>query len=421
MQVEIISVGHELVKGAILDTNSKYLAEECEKAGLEVTYHTCIGDNLNIFCKLLEEASLRSQVILISGGLGPTPDDLAREAAAKFMRVDLTLYEKILEQLQLKFRKMGKSMPDANKKQAYFPNGAIILDNSIGTASGFHIIVRKSLMFFMPGVPREMKLMFKEQILPKIYTLCECKPKQLAIYKTFGISEAVIGRKLQSIQSDFPQVQMGTRFNAPTVELRLYAQEEYNSPLFSLAKSTVETAFNDWIYSKDGKEMFATMMAAFDNQSKLAIFEVDKGGVIPLFFSFEDDKKVLRGYELIPALPDDNIVQCIQDLAEKARKKFSATYGIAIFGIYNEEQAKFYNQTVGQVHIAFSTIQGCDYFSCNLPYGTDEYKRIAFATLVFDLVRRRINRIPYLKEILGKQLIVNINNKEVTDERYRRI
>lgn len=411
MKVEIITVGNELVKGSIVDTNSKYIAEECELAGLEVMRHACIGDYLDIFVQILTETSQRTDIIVISGGLGPTPDDLAREAAAISMGVELQLDEMALKELELKFQKLKKPMPEENKKQAYFPLGATRLTNPIGTAAGFYVTLNKVLAFFIPGVPREMKLMFKEQILPFIFSSPDFKTErsEVVTYKTFGLSEAVIGGKLKSLHPYFPKIEMGTRYITPSVELKLYAKGEESLRTLPDAKRVIAETFNAWIYSENQQEMASNMINAFrQNRHDFALIEVDSGGLIPFAVSsVYGASEVVRRSSIIAPSTHLAINESIALLAKEARRDFQTTYGVAIWGIHNQTQAETYFQEEGQVYIALCGIGHIDHFACCLPYGNEEYKRTIFAMLLLDLLRRKALGIPFLSEVLGKKLVHN--------------
>ncbi len=168
MKAEIIAVGTELLLGNIVNTNAQYLSKELAALGYDMYYQSVVGDNFERATNVIKDAVNRSDIVLITGGLGPTPDDLSKEAAAKALGLDLCLNKECLKQIENYFTKSGRKMSDNNRKQALFPNErCVIFENRNGTAPGCAMIAQNgSEVLLMPGVPREMKMMFEQQIKP---------------------------------------------------------------------------------------------------------------------------------------------------------------------------------------------------------------------------------------------------------------
>lgn len=235
MRVEILAVGDEILYGTLVDTNTAYLAEQCQLMGIEVVRHSCVGDDLEQLSTILSEMSKRADIALVSGGLGPTLDDLSREAAAKAGGLQLELYPEALQAIKDIFKKLERSMPEANIKQAYLPKGSFCLANPIGTAPGFMLEISSTDFFFMPGVPREMKQMFADQVLPKLLEK-HGEKLQFAYTKTintFGISEAVLGSHLEQIVKALPQVKLGTRAILPEIQVKISVRDATKKKLLS--------------------------------------------------------------------------------------------------------------------------------------------------------------------------------------------
>jgi nicotinamide-nucleotide amidase len=171
MPAEIVAVGSELTTGAKLDTNSQWLSQELSASGIPVAFHTTVADSLEANVAVLRTAIERCDVVLITGGLGPTLDDLTREALAQVMGTKLSLHEPSLDAIRSMFARRNREMPERNSVQALFPEGSVPIPNRNGTAPGIYAeIERPGLppcrIAAMPGVPSEMKVMFRESVLP---------------------------------------------------------------------------------------------------------------------------------------------------------------------------------------------------------------------------------------------------------------
>lgn len=171
MKAEIIAVGSELVSGQTLDTNSQWLSRGLAAAGIEVRFHTTVGDDLAESVETLRTALGRAELVLVSGGIGPTQDDLTREAVAAVAGVDLVLDAGSLAAIAALFARRNREMPERNRVQAFLPAGAEALSNPVGTAPGIWMDVDGHLIACLPGVPYEMRTMFDEQVMPRLRAL----------------------------------------------------------------------------------------------------------------------------------------------------------------------------------------------------------------------------------------------------------
>lgn len=164
MKAEIIAVGTEILLGDIVNTNAQYLSQELAKLGIEVFRQEVVGDNENRLLEVLEEALKRSDLVITTGGLGPTQDDLTKETVCKYFNMDLVLHNESNEVLKNMFNKMGREISANNLKQVYFPKEAIVLANPNGTAPGALIKKDNKMVAVLPGPPKEMKPMFDNQL-----------------------------------------------------------------------------------------------------------------------------------------------------------------------------------------------------------------------------------------------------------------
>jgi len=201
-KASIVSVGNEVLSGQTVDTNASYLSEQLLSISLPVVSCYAIGDDIDSIVRALNLASSDADVVLATGGLGPTDDDLTRQAFAKFLGTELQLENQLLKRIEDFFTQRNLQMPEKNKIQAYIPSGAKALANNTGTAPGITAEVKGKLFIALPGVPLEMKRMFEESVFPQLKKLAsESRQVQIAIrkLKCFGAGESTISELLGSL------------------------------------------------------------------------------------------------------------------------------------------------------------------------------------------------------------------------------
>lgn len=166
MKAEIMAVGTELLLGDIINTNAQFIARELAALGISVYHQSVVGDNDERLMKCIEEGFERADIIITTGGLGPTKDDLTKEIAAEYFGKSLVPHEESMRLIEDYFKISGRKMAESNRKQAYFPEGSIILRNNNGTAPGCIIESSGKIIILLPGPPKEMIPMFKESVIP---------------------------------------------------------------------------------------------------------------------------------------------------------------------------------------------------------------------------------------------------------------
>ncbi len=197
MKAEIIGIGTEILLGHTLNTNATYISRKLAEAGIDVYYHTTVGDNKNRLYESIKTALARSDIAITTGGLGPTIDDITLGVIAKTTKSPLALKKKILRQINRHFQKRGIKMPVNNKRQAYVPKGAIWLANHIGTAPGLIVKTDKKFIIALPGPPREMQPIFEDGVLPFLENHISRKAVILSrALKTTGLAESQIHDKI---------------------------------------------------------------------------------------------------------------------------------------------------------------------------------------------------------------------------------
>jgi nicotinamide-nucleotide amidase len=285
MLVEILATGNELLSGALVDTNSAYIAEKIGEIGIMAARHTLVGDDEDILTATFTELSNRADIIIVTGGLGPTRDDLSREVAARAAGVDLKLDQISLDRIEQFFTARGRKAPLNNRIQAQFPDGAEILENPIGTAPGFALKINRATFFFMPGVPAEMRKMLNEQVIPRIKKIIkdpffyECKT-----ISTFGLGESALEEKLDGFLDRFPDIDLGFRASFPEVQVKLYQKNREHKTLLKEQQQAV-----DWIKERLGAKIISCNGASLaavvadllvSKKATLAAAESCTGGLI---------------------------------------------------------------------------------------------------------------------------------------------
>lgn len=199
--VEIITVGREILDGRVVDTNAVEIAEALRPLGLTPRFGQRVDDQIDRVVESFKIAATRSDIILVTGGLGPTSDDLTAESFAKFIGKKLVMNQEALGQIEEMFKRIGRSMIETQKKQALLPEQCLVLPNAEGTAPGFAYRHEKAWWYFMPGVPREMRRMLKEQIAPKLPSV---KAPRSVTWATQFTSEGKLQEQLAPIEKQLP-------------------------------------------------------------------------------------------------------------------------------------------------------------------------------------------------------------------------
>lgn len=203
MEAAIVAIGSELTTGRIVDTNSAWLSRRLMTLGVKPVVHLAIPDEKAAIIQGLRETAARAKAIVVTGGLGPTDDDLTRYAIAEALGVPLDLHEPSLEKVKAIFAKYGRTMSPSNRRQAEFPRGAKVLENDHGTAPGFSVELFGARLWCMPGVPREMFKMFERHVEPDLAALANLPPGSIAerMLRTCGIAESALGEQTTDLVS----------------------------------------------------------------------------------------------------------------------------------------------------------------------------------------------------------------------------
>lgn len=242
MRIEIISTGDEVITGSIDDTNASYLSRELIDAGLQVDRRQTVGDSLHELISVFEDAGRKPGLVLVTGGLGPTNDDLTTEAAARVAGVPLELNEQWLDRMRFWFENRGRTMAKSNLKQAMLPKGALMINNPLGTACGFILKIRHGLFIFAPGVPKELKAMWESSIKEMVLSFTKDTVPRTHLIRLFlmGIGESNLAELLSKFK--LPQgISIGDRAIYPLIELKLIGHNASDSDMFALLEQLMPT------------------------------------------------------------------------------------------------------------------------------------------------------------------------------------
>jgi nicotinamide-nucleotide amidase len=393
MTCAVLSIGTELTRGELVNSNAAWLSSGLTDLGFEVVEHEVVDDDRMRIVEALVRLSSYAQVIVCTGGLGPTTDDLTTEAVAHALRVPVVRDEGSLDHIRRRFERLGRPMSDSNAKQADFPQGANVLANPIGTAPGFEVKLGEARAFFMPGVPSEMKRMFEEQVIPRIRDIAPNDSHQIRL-RTFGLPESVVGEKLAGVEDDFPGVTIGYRAHFPEIEVKVLARapgpasrrpgapapadpQAIVRELAERAAREVRTRLGDIVYG-DGEDTFAGVVgrALRTRGWTLAIAESCTGGLVGHMITKEPgasdyllldavtyansakqsvlgvDEDVLRGHGAVSA-------ECACRMAEGARRVSGSDVALAITGIAGPAGGSD-TKPVGLVYLAIATAKGTE-------------------------------------------------------------
>ena len=283
MKAELISIGTELLLGDIVNTNAQFLAKELAILGIDV-YHQCvIGDNEERVLKSFKEAFERCDIIITTGGLGPTQDDLTKELGAKYFNKKMVLHEPSLEWIKKYLDIKSEEVLEANKNQAYFPEGSIILPNERGTAPGAIISENNKTLIILPGPPKEMESMFKNHVVKYLSDLTGEVIKSRTL-RIFGIGESLMAKKVNDIIQGSTNPTVAPYAKDYEVTLRVTAKEKSEEKCDSLINTKcdeINDILGEYIYG-EGDNSLDIVVAEILCEKKLSVSTAESctGGMI---------------------------------------------------------------------------------------------------------------------------------------------
>ncbi len=287
MRVEILCTGDEILTGKTINTNYSFMARRLTEVGLDVHWGTTVGDDRETLLQAFRQAGERADAVIVNGGLGPTVDDLSQELAAEACGVELVLNEHWMTRMTESYARRGRVMPANNRKQAMLPANAEFIDNPIGTACGFAVTIGKARFLFTPGVPREMRRMVDEQVIPRLLKLGGITGvTRLKRFHSFGIGESRADEMLAGIPglAIDGDIKLGFQAHFPQLETKLAIRGADESDLnrrLAPIEAEVRKRLGNFVVAEDNDTLEGIVLAALKTAGKtLAIGETATGGIV---------------------------------------------------------------------------------------------------------------------------------------------
>ena len=368
MKAEIIAVGTELLLGEILDTNSQYLAQQLTGLGIDLFFVTHVGDNMGRLSETVQRALDRSDVVIMTGGLGPTEDDLTREAISAALGETMTVDPELEATLRGWYSKRNRPMPQMNIKQATLIPSASAIDNPIGTAPGWWVESNGKKIACMPGVPHEMKKMFEEQVAPRL-GMGGGGVLVTRTLKTIGIGESNVAEVIQDLIHN-PNPTLATYAKQDGVHLRIAAKAESRAAaneMIAQFETKVRALTNQWIYGIDDQTLSSTIGRLLVKQKRtVATMESASGGLLSSYFTDTPGASewfaggivaYTAALKVASGVPQETVDQhgtvageTALAMAKAARERTGADAGIGITGVAGPSEVE--GKPVGTFHIA---------------------------------------------------------------------
>jgi nicotinamide-nucleotide amidase len=417
MRIEIVCTGDEVLTGKTVNTNFSYMTQKLEDFGLAVRWGTTVGDDRETLLEAFRLAASRADAVIVNGGLGPTIDDLSQEIAARAAGVDLVLNEEWLTRMEEFFHRRSRVMPPNNRKQAMLPMGSEILDNPVGTACGFALDIGKARFFFTPGVPRELRRMLEEQIIPRLLQRSGVAGViHLKRFHSYGLGESHVDALLSGIEQLAPDggVKLGFRAHYPQLETKLSVRGgDKEDVLRKLApvEAEVRKRVGNFIIAEDDQTLEGVILAALrERGASLALVETFTGGsiasrlaplpgaeaVIRRGIVARHLRELAHAVGLDPASLSEILPETAEIAAQAARRAAGATHALAVLVEVDEGQDRI--DFGGTICIAIATEETVVSRRSRI-LGGREWMRLGAVELGLDCLRRFLRGLPVKERI----------------------
>lgn len=413
MNAEIITIGSEILIGDILNTHAQFLSKQLNSIGIDVLWHSSVGDNSARLEQILKLATDRSDLIFLTGGLGPTQDDITKQVLSKTISKPLVEDATLKLQIKEKFKQKNIYMPKSNLKQAMIFEDSIIFENKNGTAPGMAIKFNSKTIILLPGPPKELVPMFKQEVIPFLEKLTNCIIKSKNIY-LYGITESQVDEKIAHILKNETNPSVGIYAKPEQIRLRITCKAQNENQCDSLIENMfkkIKLKLENFIYSTDEAGMEnALVKAALENNKKIAVAESCTGGLIAskivsvknaskcfnfaaVCYSNEMKKKILKVNQVDLEKFGAVSSQVAQQMAKNAQLISGADIAISTTGIADSGGENEQNKPIGLVFVGLSTNEQTIAFKINFPGDSfNQRKRIINSTSIFamNLARKTI-------------------------------
>jgi nicotinamide-nucleotide amidase len=370
--VEILATGDELLSGQLVDTNSPWLMDRLWELGLLVRRKTLVGDDRQELAAALRETSARADVVVVSGGMGPTEDDLTSETVAAVLGVPLELHEPSLRAIEERFRRFGRVMTPNNAKQARFPRGAEVIPNAYGTAPGFSIRVGRGEVVCFPGVPSEYQGLCQDWLVPRLSARLG-EPPAAGMVKLFGVPESHADHLMRPVMDDPDNagVRFGYRAHWPEVHVKWMVPGPDAALRAARIRTQVRSVFGDQVFGEDREELPDLVVARLAARGeRVALAESCTGGLLAALLTQVPGasavldlgvvayanavKEQLLGVAGALLAAHGAVSEPVaRAMAEGARRLGAATWGVGITGVAGPSGGTA-EKPVGTVHLALA-------------------------------------------------------------------
>jgi len=418
MRIEVICTGDEVLTGKIVNTNFSYITQKLEDAGLAVQWETTVGDDRENLLLAFKLAGQRADAVIVNGGLGPTVDDLSQEIAAQAAGVELALNEEWLATMEEFFRRRSRVMPPNNKKQAMLPTTAEVIDNPIGTACGFALDIGRARFFFTPGVPRELRRMLEEQIIPRLLAKSGLQTAiHLKRFHSYGLGESHVDALLTGVETLVPDgsVKLGFRAHYPQLETKLTVRgrdmDEVRARLAPVERE-VRKRLGNFIMAEDEQTLEGVILSALTaRQGSLTIVETFTSGQIAARFAhLPGAEKVFRRGVVSRALPEifagvgldsdppagELTRETAEAVAQAARRRTGASHALAVLIDLDDGPDRI--DFGGTICLAIATAEGVESRRSRI-LGGREWVRLGATEMGLDCLRRHLQGLPVYERI----------------------
>lgn len=334
---EVVTIGSELVLGQLVDTNASYIAQALSEIGLGMAYHTTVGDDRERMLTAFRTALERCHVVIATGGIGPTEDDLTREVAAQVMGTELELREDLLEYIESLFKRMGYQMADNNRRQAYIPKGAAPIHNPRGTAPAFRCEINDRVLICLPGVPFETEPLLREEILP--YLEKKYSPKGRVwvnrVLKVCGLGESSVDAQIKEIILSSRNPTIGLQAAPGEIKVRLTARADNRlqaEGLLDEGEARIREKIGSLIFGYGDETLSGNTVRLIEESGKtLAVGDALTGGLVISELGGRLSRSSFKGGNVlnreIPA----------SELCDRLIRDFQADLALAIAGFPGED------------------------------------------------------------------------------------
>lgn len=348
VNAEVISIGTEILLGELTDTNSVFIAQQLRNIGINLYFMTSVGDNRARIAESIRTALSRAQVVITCGGLGPTVDDMTRQSVADATERGLVFHQELLDQIAARFERFHVSMTENNRRQAYLPVDALVIKNPVGTAPSFIVEYKDGIVISLPGVPREMKYLMTESVIPYLRSRYDLGIIKARTLKTAGIGESMLDAAIGDELLNMSNPSIGLAAHNGQVDVRITAKADSEAQadfLIAGLEKELQTRIGKYVYGTDNDALEDTLIAELQyHQLTLSICEAGIGtGISDTFksadfqitsYSYPSPEELIQAFEIQGSIRELSI-----QAAQHQQQETGAKVAISVVGLPDIEES----------------------------------------------------------------------------------